>query len=66
MTKNVIAGTEYQLLLRCNLSLTLTVEGYLLKISLNWIGYDDITVLSVLSVLSTNISAPHQICAFHY
>ena len=37
MTKNVIAGTEYQLLLRCNLSLTLTVEGYLLKISLNWI-----------------------------
>ena len=40
MTKNVIAGREYQLLLRCDLSLTLTVEVYLLKICFNWIsGY---------------------------
>ena len=36
------------------------MEGYLLKIRLNWIWWYHCTVLS------TNISAPHHICAFHY
>ena len=60
MTKNVIAGTEYQLLLRCNPSLTLTEAGYLLKM------FELDMMISVFSVLNTNISPPHHICAFHY